>query len=276
MKIQYIATYWGQDVLSLENFTQKALDAGYQGIEAYVREETSFVDEICNSRYHGKIPFVAQLYLSPEKESFEEYRQRFLRILSFMSRINPVLVNSHTGKDYFSFEQNSILIQDALDFTNRTGIKIVHETHRSRFAFHVPSLLPYLDKFPDLKLNADFSHLCVVSESLLEDQKDHLDKLIERSEYIHARVGSTQAPQVNDPFAPEWIENLEVFTDWWIQIAAINEIKGAKSLYICPEFGPSPYMPALPYSQVPLSDQWELNLRMMRYLKTRIPSDPKI
>ena len=62
----------------------------------------------------------------------------------------------------------------------RLGIRVLHETHRGRFAFHTASLLPYLHRFPQLRLTADFSHWCTVSESLLSDQQGLLNQIIPR------------------------------------------------------------------------------------------------
>jgi hypothetical protein len=84
--------------------------------------------------------------------------------------------------------------------------------------------------------------------------------------HLHARVGHEQGPQVNNPFAPEWQEHLAVFLAWWKEI--INHRKNtSKELFtITPEFGPAPYMPAMPFTQEPLSNQWELNCTMKDYL----------
>jgi hypothetical protein len=79
-------------------------------------------------------------------------------------------VNSQTGKDFFSFDENVRILERAFAIQQATGVKIVHETHRGKFSFHGRTLLPYLERFPDLRLTADFSHWCNVSESLLQDQ----------------------------------------------------------------------------------------------------------
>jgi hypothetical protein len=185
-----------------------------------------------------------------------------------MVDLQPVFINSHTGKDFFSFEQNSILIEDAFLFSAKCGIQVVHETHRGRFAFHTTTILSYLQKFPKLRLNADLSHLCVVSESLLEDQQPALEQILQQSFYMHARIGFSQAPQVNNPFAPEWEDTLKQFLGWWKSILKYRS--GETDFYICPEFGPEPYMPVMPYSCEPLANQWEINILMMNYLKTQL------
>ena len=39
---------------------------------------------------------------------------------------------------------------------------------------------------------------------------------------------------------------------------------------ITTEFGPADYMPTLPYTRVPVADQWKANVYMMKALKERL------
>ena len=38
------------------------------------------------------------------------------------------------------------------------------------------------------------------------------------------------------------------------------------------EFGPPHYLPALPYTQQPVADQWAINVHMMQLLRKRYQS----
>jgi hypothetical protein len=127
-----------------------------------------------------------------------------------------------------------------------------------------------LNIFPNLKLIADLSHFCVVSESDLSDQEELLTRIYPNIQHIHARVGFEQSPQVNHPFAPEWKKHLDRYTTWWKEIIALQAQKGAAHLTITPEFGPFPYMPQAPFTQQPLADQWEVNSRMKTYLQENL------
>ena len=126
------------------------------------------------------------------------------------------------------------------------------------------------EKFPQLKLIADFSHFCVVSESNLEDQRALLEQVYPTIKHIHARIGFEQAPQVNNPFAPEWEYYLKQYTYWWKEIIAINKNRQEEYISITPEFGPYPYMPQEPFSLKPLSNQWEVNIAMKKYLQENL------
>lgn len=269
MEIKYICPYWGSDDLKVEEFIHKALAAGYDGVEMNISPDQNFDSELKATLKETKAIFIAQQWLEPKKENVSEYKKRMMERLEYLSSLNPVFINSHTGKDYYSVEENSQLLESCIDLSKSTGIPIVHETHRGRFSHHAYSLLPYLERFQALKLNADFSHFTNVSESLLEDQEDVLDQIIPRCSYIHARVGSDQNAQVNHPFAPEWQSYLDRFLGWWIQILSVAEDRGEKIFYICPEFGPFPYNQRLPFSQKEVSNQWDINVQMMEFLKDK-------
>ncbi|MCK9412560.1 MAG: hypothetical protein M0Q53_09685 [Prolixibacteraceae bacterium] len=270
MEIRYICTYWGQGHLPVNEFVAKAVEAGYDGIEIGIPIYEKFTSSALRAIENSGVSFIAQQYLQPVIESFDRYRGRLNEYLAFLAALNPIFINSHTGKDFYSFEENAILIEDCFRFSNQTGIQVFHETHRGRFSYHASNLLPYIDKFENLKLTADLSHFCVVSESLLEDQEDILDKILARCTYIHARVGFGQAAQVNHPFAPEWQTTLDRFVGWWQRIIELAKSKRSGIFYICPEFGPAPYMPTLPFTQQSVANQWDINIEMMKYLKKEL------
>ncbi|WP_430933206.1 sugar phosphate isomerase/epimerase family protein [Saccharicrinis sp. 156] len=270
MEIKYICPYWGSETLSPKTFVQKALAAGYDGVEMNFTPEQGFDKEVKETFKETGAVFIAQQWLPPKNESVDEYRKRLVDRLKFLASFKPVFINSHTGKDFFSFEDNSSLIESCQRVIIETGARIIHETHRGRFNHHAFSLLPYLEKYPELELNADFSHFCNVSESLLEDQEHILEKIIPHCRYIHARVGFDQSAQVNHPFAPEWKTNLDRFVGWWQRIIDLAKERGEEVFYICPEFGPYPYMPRLPFTQKEVSDQWDINKQMMEYLKENL------
>lgn len=211
--------------------------------------------------------FIAQHLTVPDNDTVDDYISRMEKNIRDLAALRPAFINSHTGRDHYSFDDNCKVLEATLNISRKTGVRILHETHRGRFSFHAASLIPYLKVFPELELVGDFSHFCTVSESLLQDQQDILMQVIPHVAHVHARVGYEQSPQVNAPFAPEWNDHLTLFKKWWQQVILSHEEKGGKQLTMTPEFGPAPYMPSMPFTQEPLADQWETNHRMMQHLK---------
>ena len=87
---------------------------------------------------------------------------------------------------------------------------------------------------PDLMINADFSHFCVVSEGdmtaspgdapddsgiipvLPDPRKDSMMEIaITRADHIHARVGDAHRPQCWDPRVGEGLKWTKHFEGWW-------------------------------------------------------------
>jgi sugar phosphate isomerase/epimerase len=276
MKIKFLCTYWGSENLSAKAFLYKAIEEGYEGVEINFPEDNSFIEvflnelKIIRETINPDFIFIAQQVLPNKVESVEDYCHRIKTRLEFLTKLKPNAINSHTGKDFFEFSENCKIIELTEQISKETGIPIWHEIHRGRFSFHLKTLLKYLEIYPKLKLIADFSHFCVVSESNLDDQKELLEQLFPNIKHIHARIGFEQSPQVNNPFAPEWEVYLNQYRNWWQKILEIQKQKNDEFTTITPEFGPYPYMPQEPYTLKPLSNQWEVNLQMKSYLQQNL------
>ena len=126
-----------------------------------------------------------------------------------------------------------------------------------------------MEKNEDLKITLDISHWCNVHESLLHDQENTVQLALSRTGHIHARIGHPEGPQVNDPRAPEWTETVHRHFEWWDAVVQMQIKNGAHQLTFLTEFGPPNYMPTMPYTQQPLSNQWEINVYMMQLLRKR-------
>lgn len=273
MQIKYCCTHWGSEKDKPEVFVDKVLSAEYEGIEINfpsINDSSAnlFLKLIANIRNtHSDFTFVAQHIIPVENTSVDEYIVSVTKNLLELSSIQPSFINAHTGKDYFSFDDNCRIIEATLNIASKTGVRVLHETHRGRFSFHAASLIPYLKKFPELELVGDFSHFCTVSESMLQDQEEIIQQIIPHVGHIHARIGHEQGPQVNDPFAPEWENHILIYEKWWQSIIDFKKEKNVQSISITPEFGPAPYMPSMPFTKTPLSNQWDINYQMMLRLK---------
>ena len=201
----------------------------------------------------------------PYEESLSEY----ISYLKNTFELNPLAVNSHTGSDFYSYEQNRAFIEQARKLSNDYGIPVYHETHRGRFSYSIPETINYLEKSDALNLTLDISHWMVVHESLLDNRADLLNKVVHKSRHIHARVGFEEGPQVNDPTAPEWDKALKRHLAIWETVIQKNWEK-KKTVTITTEFGPPNYMPTEPITRRPLSGQWEANVFIMKTLRDKI------
>jgi sugar phosphate isomerase/epimerase len=276
MEIKYLCTFWGCETQTAKEFLSAAIENGYNGVEINFPDDRSFISQFLEelntirNTIDKDFVFIAQQVLPNKNETVSNNTKRISERLEFLATLGPDYINSHTGKDFFGFSENCDIINVTERISQAYKIPIWHEIHRGRFSFHLKTLLNYLEVYPQLNLIADFSHFCTVSESLLQDQQDILKKIYPNIRHIHARIGFSQSPQVNNPFAPEWKICLEQFTMWWQQIIDIQKKRKVSFFTITPEFGPFPYMPLEPFTRKPLANQWEINLQMKNYLQQNL------
>ncbi|MDG1687218.1 MAG: sugar phosphate isomerase/epimerase [Flavobacteriaceae bacterium] len=266
-EVFFFQTNWGFNE-QIETFVKKAKTSGYDGIEIWAPKDSIKQIEISNilNNYNMKVIFLCGSNPSLTfKKSLDEYEKYLKNTLE----LRPIAVNSHTGSDFYNFNQNMAFLELAEKLSNEYKIPVYHETHRGRFSYSIPETIRYLEKKETLNLTLDISHWIVVHESLLDNREEFLKKIIQRSNHIHARVGFEEGPQINDPSAPEWEKVIERHLDIWEAVIqkTWNENKSAT---ITTEFGPPGYMPTLPFTQKPVSDQWKANVFIMNKLKKRI------
>ena len=268
MKIKILSPQWGHEHLDIATFLSKIKNAGYDGIDTWIPLDPANKRTLFDYLQQHEMYIVSHQHRA-EGSTFKDFKSSFIKELYECAEPGPLLINSHTGKDYFSLEQNLELVDAADEFSAKTGIAVAHETHRGRLGYS-PQITNEVFKLrPDFKITADLSHWVCVTESMLENFKDIVDEAIKRSIHIHARVGFEEGPQVADPAAPEWKYALDNFLAWWDSIVAVNAQSGREILPITTEFGPEPYMPKAPNSDKPLADQFAINCFMKDLLIKR-------
>jgi len=269
MDILIFAPHWGSNDLAPQVFIDRVREAGFDGIEMSLPLDPAQRDDWTGRVARAGLRLVAQQWETVFHPQFADHRNALARYLNNACAARPLFVNSHTGKDFYSFEQNLELIALADEIATAHGVPVYHEIHRSRFSGHPALLLPYLRQLPALPLTADLSHWCCACESLLQDQPQTLAATLPHARHIHARVGHAQGPQVSDFRAPEWAAELDAHLQWWDRIIALRAQAGAAHMTLTPEFGPAPYTAALPYGGALVSDAWELNVAMLQLLRQR-------
>jgi len=259
---------WGMDQPTLEDNLKLIKDTGFDGVEMQVPCNCAEQNRLGALLDEIGLDLVAQV--RAEGSTVDEQIDSLEKELNRAMELSTLLTNVHCGKDYWPLAENIRVISIAQKFASEPGIKILHETHRARATFCTTSTMDIIDALPEIRFTADFSHWCCVHNSLLQDQQDSVNRVIERSDYIHARVGSATSPQITDPRSADWKEAVEVHVRWWERIAEHHKNKNSEFLPICSEFGPPDYMVTLPSTGKPIADQWAINCYMKDMLKERL------
>jgi sugar phosphate isomerase/epimerase len=242
---------------------------GYDGIEVWFPDDANVQQELFTAIKNNGLQ-VGFLCAGSEPDPvvhLQTFKKKLDLIVSNKYQ-KPVYINCHSGKDYFTYEQNKLLIDHTTQVSRQSGLPVYHETHRSRMLFAAPITRNFIEKNPELRLTLDISHWCNVHESLLNDQQQTVDIALSRVEHIHARIGHAEGPQVNDPRAPEWENAVKAHIAWWDKVIERKKQKG-EQMTMLTEFGPPDYMSTLPYTRQPLADQWAINVHMMKLLRSR-------
>jgi sugar phosphate isomerase/epimerase len=268
LQLKVLATNWGFEG-TLRDYITKVKQEGYDGIEIWWPMDERELTELAGLLNENKLE--AGFLCGAQDINYTEHFNFFKKMVEAAATnrmIKPLYINCHSGRDYFTYDQNKSFIDFTIGLSKKTGIKILHETHRSRIMYSAPAGRNYFDKIPDLRITFDISHWCNVSESLLANQPETMKIALERADHIHARIGHPEGPQVNDPRAPEWKEALDSHLAWWDKIVELKKASG-DTLTMLTEFGPADYMPTEPYTRKPLADQWEINVYMKDLLRKR-------
>lgn len=267
-QLKILATNWGFEG-STEDYLKKVKKEGYDGIEIWWPMEKAEQDDLFRllDKYQLEVGFLC----GAGTKDFAGHLELFKKMTN-EAALNtvkkPLYINCHSGRDFFSMSQNQQFIDHTIELAKKTGIKICHETHRSRILFAAPVAREYMTKNPALRITLDISHWCNVHESLLQDQAESVELAISRTDHIHARIGHPEGPQVNDPRAPEWKETVDAHLAWWDKIVE-RKRKAGETLTVLTEFGPPDYMPTLAYTRQPVADQWAINVHMLQLLRKR-------
>jgi sugar phosphate isomerase/epimerase len=254
MQLWVFRALWGMPIpITLAHLDQIA-EAGYDGIEAWtgaLAEGTKPHDFAAQVAARG-----LKLIMAAQASAAHELEPTLCRLAEFQ----PVKIGLHSGLDCMTRDEGEAFFETALRIEEQIGLPVAHETHRGRMFFSPWDTLYYLNRFPELKVVADYSHWVNVCERLPDDQAAALDLANRRAIHIHGRVGYEEGPQVPDPAAPEYKRHLLWHEAQWQQIKAHRLAAGAEVLTFTPEYGPPMYLHTLPFTNVPVADLWQVCL----------------
>ena len=269
LNVYVLNTDWGWKG-SVESLIIKSKEAGYDGIETWWSSDQQKIKTLMDAlqKHEMRVGFLC----GSGSSDYTKHKSEFEKAVNEITAIKvqkPLYINCHSGKDYYSQDQNSALVQHTIRQSAVSGIPIYHETHRGRMCYSLPLTAELLKKNPRMQLTLDASHWTNVHESLLQDQKENLAFALAATGHIHARIGHQEGPQVNDPRAPEWKNTVDTFLGWWDTVVKNIEDSGKDTVTFLTEFGPPTYLPTLPYTQQPVADQWSINEYMLGVIRTR-------
>jgi hypothetical protein len=245
---------WGIEG-AVELALPKIKAAGYDGVEFSILKtlRNPFISTFI--REH-KMEFVAQIHTTGDTVS--GHVASFAEQVGLCLPLNPVLINSQSGSDRWSFDEKKRFLDAVLKLQQSLPVPVAHETHRGRITYNPWDTDRLLAEFDEMRLCCDYSHWVCVGERLIDSETDILRRCADRCIHLHARVGYEQGPQVPDPRAPEFRVHLEAHEKWWEMIWRSQHKRMNSYTTFTPEFGPPPYLHTMPYSKEPVAGLWAI------------------
>lgn len=120
MKILFFCPRWGCETQSWNSFFSAVKAAGYDGVEmgfpfTLARDEK---EEILTGLNEYHLAVIGQHWQTTESD-FNKHRNVFKKHLYSLIELRPLFINSQTGKDYFTIEQNLALMQTANEISEK-------------------------------------------------------------------------------------------------------------------------------------------------------------
>lgn len=272
MKLKFFRSLWGAHLPTHSENIAATREAGFDGIEYIALPDDQERRHFGEQLTAHQLDFILQLgtgagtgpAIGPETP--QQHADSFEHEYLLGMELSPLLVNSHTGRDIFTPDENHLTFERAARLESEHGIPVFHETHRGRATSTVPATLAILGRYPGIKFTSDLSHWTCAHESLLEDQQQSLQSIAPHIHHIHARVGNAQSPQISDPRDPVHADALNAHLRFWKQVISHRFNAGHELTTITVEFGPPPYFPG----EFCADKLWEINRHFLAYLKENL------
>jgi hypothetical protein len=245
------------------------LDSGYEGIEAVLFTGAQHAD-MRRALKCRSFPFKGTIWTRGSGPTVAGHLRSFRLQLGKLLRTGATSINVMGGYDCWPADEADRYFEGALKSGMAAGIPVAHEIHRDTALYHPTAARRILKGFPELRLTCDFSHWVVACERLIDDQLDLIRACASRADHVHMRIGTEEIPQIADIRAPEALPYIRAFERWWDIIWEQQLRHGDPVSTFCPEFGPPPYLPTLPYTQKPVANlagicDWQRDRQIARF-----------
>jgi len=138
-ELKVLGTSWGFQGTT-DAFCAKAKKEGYDGIEMWWPLNKKDQEDLFAALKNHQLE--VGFLCAGSQSNAAEHLDAFKKMIDAAAGNNiqrPLYINCHSGRDYFTYEQNKLFIDHTTALSRQTGITICHETHRSRmmFAAHI-------------------------------------------------------------------------------------------------------------------------------------------
>jgi len=191
-------------------------------------------------------------------------------LLRLAVEMDAVLVNVIGQVMPLTVAEGVPVIRRWMQDANEAGLPLLFETHRDSTLNDLHYTLQLIDAVPEMRLCADLSHFVIDREMRLPlpaRDREHVRRILERSECFQGRVANREQVQVQIDF-PQHQAWVEQFRNWWRDGIAMWRARNAVDatlVFLC-ELGPPPYA-MTDSEQNELSDRWAEALQIREWVR---------
>lgn len=272
MQLKVFKTLWGYSG-SYADATKTAVEQGFDGIEAPIPKTKESASAFAQELKETNLDYIAEVattgsFIPNRKLSVTDHLEDLKQNLERLDTLKPMFITCLGGCDAWTENDSLYFFQSAQELCSQNDIEISFETHRGRIFFNPWVTERILNKEPNIKITCDFSHWCVVCEGLQSTEDEIIGTILGNAHHIHARVGYDQGAQVPDPRTNLFDEDMKKHFYWWQSIWNKHNELGKSQTTTTPEFGPDRYEYFDPVTGEALVDIDEINVWMMKKLRT--------
>ncbi len=248
---------------SLEENVEMIVDAGYGGLSAHCTNRDAV------ARLAG---LLAGTGLVMEGQCFPRSVEDMKPVLDIAAEFGVRHINVQPDVRPRRLEECFPLIDGWLKLSESYDVPVYYETHRDRMTTDLYFTLDLLDRYPDLPLIADLSHILVGREfawPVSDENHTLVHRILDNAMAFHGRVATREQVQIEVSF-PHHRPWVDLFLDWWeYGFRSFRRREGASSdiSFTC-ELGPQPYA-ITGRDGNDTTDRWSEALMMREWVQER-------
>jgi len=174
----------------------------------------------------------------------------------------------HLGWGLEDDDEGARLIEAVLTASLMHGIPLYVETHRATLFQDMQRTIKFIERFPELRFNGDFSHWYTGGEMVyggFERKLAFIEPVIERVRFVHGRIGNPGCIQVTVA-ADDKASYVGHFREMWARCFAAylrDPAPQQEFITFAVELLASEIYYARTFNGVEESDRWEQSLRLV-------------
>ena len=130
MKLLILCPQWGMEHLPIEDFLIRVKEGGYDGIDTWVPEDPTERKRFIRLLNEYQLKIVSHQHQA-KGGNIDSFCSSLEYYLNLSLECDPLLINSHSGRDYFSLADQLRVIDTVEEFSIKNKTSLELHLHRN-------------------------------------------------------------------------------------------------------------------------------------------------